>query len=121
MYIYSLLFFDSLKLIMLRNSRKFCNILKIGWRPIIWEVNIAMLLLLMGMLFIFGFLLKLYRIYLWLSPCTLLLFGLLIRFQDFIFLQKCFHYLNPIRTMLIQRNWLSLPRPFQEKLPYALP
>ena len=28
---------------------------------------------------------------------------------------------NPIRTMLIQLNCLSLPRPFQEKHPYALP
>ena len=29
--------------------------------------------------------------------------------------------LNPIRTMLVQLNWLSLPSPFQEKHPYALP
>ena len=29
--------------------------------------------------------------------------------------------INPICTMLIQLNWLSLPRPFQEKHPYALP
>ena len=29
--------------------------------------------------------------------------------------------INPIRTMLIQLNWLSLPRPFQGKHPYALP
>ena len=43
----------------------------------------------------------------------------------FFYLQFIFHpsltLVNPIRTMLIQLNWLSLPRPFQEKHPYALP